>query len=103
MEGSGCDDLPNTADAHRRGDKGKQQDCGENNIGRHRVSMLTHEVPAIGEVQNTCDRYGQDYGVEGLRDNHDEYGACLEYRHDQSEQRNNEDHEAIPRQGHVPI
>ena len=51
-----------------------------------RVAMLAHEIPPISEVQNTGDRHGQDDGIEGLGDNHDENGSCLEDRHYQPEQ-----------------
>lgn len=78
--------MPNTADAHRGCNERKQQDRGEHDVGGYRVSMLSHEIPPIPEVQNTGDRHGQDDGIECLGDDHDDYGSRLEDRHYQPEQ-----------------
>ena len=78
--------MPNTPDAHRRGDEGKQQDRGEHDVGCCRVAMLPHKIPAIAQVENTSDRDRQDDGIKGLGDDHDKYGARLEDRDHQTQQ-----------------
>ena len=82
---SGRDDLPDTPDAHRRGDQGKQEDRSECDVGGYGVSMLAHQITPVAEVQNTGDCHRQDNRIEGLRNNHDEYGSCFEDRHHQPE------------------
>lgn len=78
--------MPDAPDAHRRGDQGKEQDRGEHDVGRYRVSILAHEVPPISQIQNTGNRHRQDDGIEGLGDDHDDDGSRLEDWHHQPEQ-----------------